>query len=230
MGFPSIDDYWIDSGGSDGELRCAIESFCDMDPATGAGIEETYTDICGVEQTCLRKRVRDEPCTGPKSKACREKMRRDKLNDRFSELSSILEPGRPPKSDKATILNDAARLLMQLKAEAQELKESNEKLQETIKDLKVEKNELRDEKMKLKADKEKLEQHVKAMSIPPAGFMPHPLAFHPAAAPAAFAPHVQPSSNKATHFPAYPGMGMWQWLPPAVVDTTQDTKLWPPHA
>lgn len=35
------------------------------------------------------------------------------------------------------IISDAARLLIQLKAEAEELKESNEKLQETIKDLKV---------------------------------------------------------------------------------------------
>lgn len=56
---------------------------------------------------------------------------------RFSELSSVLDPGRPPKSDKATILSDAARVLEQLKAEAEELKISNEKLQETIKDLKV---------------------------------------------------------------------------------------------
>lgn len=53
------------------------------------------------------------------------------------ELSSALEPGRPPKSDKTSILSDAARVLEQLKAEAQELKTANEKLQETINDLKV---------------------------------------------------------------------------------------------
>lgn len=98
--------------------------------------------------------------------------------------------------------------------------------------LQAEKNELRDEKMKLKADKEKLEQQIKGMSMSPAGFMPHPLALHlaSAAAPAGLAPQAQASSTKATHFPVYPGMAMWQWLPPAVVDTTQDTKLWPPHA
>lgn len=94
----------------------------------------------------------------------------------------------------------------------------------------VEKNELRDEKMKLKADKEKLEQQVKAISMAPSGFMPHPLAYHPAAAPTTFSPHVQAPSSKAAHFPAYPGMAMWQWLPPAVMDTTQDSKLWPPNA
>lgn len=58
---------------------------------------------------------------------------------RFSQLSSVLDPCRPPKldKDKASILTDAAGVLTQLKAEAQELKESNEKLKETIKDLKV---------------------------------------------------------------------------------------------
>lgn len=91
----------------------------------------------------------------------------------------------------------------------------------------VEKNELRDEKMRLKADKDRLEQRVKAMSVPPAGFMPQPVAFHPAAA---FAPHGQTLTNKAAPFTAFPGVPMWQWLPPAVVDTTQDAKLWPPNA
>lgn len=56
---------------------------------------------------------------------------------RFIELSSVLDPGRQPKSDKASILSDAARALVQLRSEAQQLREENEKLQETIKDLKV---------------------------------------------------------------------------------------------
>ncbi|XP_074571663.1 transcription factor ILR3-like [Curcuma longa] len=234
MASDSVGDYWIDAGGSDGDLQCAIESFCDMPPPVAAaaaqvgGEEACAAGISGVENS--RKRARDEFSAGPKSKACREKMRRDKLNDRFSELSSILDPSTPPKSDKASILSDTVRVLTQLKGEAEELNKSNEKLQEMIKDLKVEKDELRDEKMKLRVDKEKLEQQIKAMTMTPASFIPHPLAFHPAAAaPAAFAPGV-PAPNKAAHFPAYPSMAMWQWLPPAVMDTTQDTKLWPPHA
>ena len=52
-------------------------------------------------------------------------------------MSSVLDPNRPPRADKASILGDATRVLMQLRAEAQELKESNEKLHEAIKDLKV---------------------------------------------------------------------------------------------
>ncbi|EHA8589211.1 transcription factor ILR3 [Cocos nucifera] len=230
MGSNSIEDYWIDGGGSDGELRCTLENFCDMVPTSRIGIQEPYMDVCNLEQNSSRKRVRDESCSGPKTKACREKIRRDRLNDRFLELSSILDPGRPPRSDKASILSDAARVLVQLRSEAQQLKESNEKLQETIKDLKVEKNELRDEKTRLKADKERLEQQVKAMSVPPAGFMPHPIAFHPAAATVAFAPPGQAPANKAASVTAFPGVAMWQWMPPTVVDTTQDTRLWPPNA
>jgi FtsZ-binding cell division protein ZapB len=154
-------------------------------------------------------------------------MRRDRLNDRFLELSAALEPGRPPKTDKATILSDAVRILTQLRAEAQGLTESNNQLRETIKDLKNEKNELREEKTRLKADKERLEQQVKSISIP-TGYMPHPAAMHAAAA--AFAAQTQAASTKAAQMAAYPGMAMWQWMPPAAVDTSQDHVLRPPVA
>ena len=56
---------------------------------------------------------------------------------RFLELGSILEPGKQPKMDKAAILSDAARMVTQLRMEAQKLKDSNENLQEKIKELKV---------------------------------------------------------------------------------------------
>ena len=48
-----------------------------------------------------------------------------------------MEPGKPPKADKVAILSDAARLLGQLRAEAQKLNKSNESLQDSIKSLKV---------------------------------------------------------------------------------------------
>jgi hypothetical protein len=57
--------------------------------------------------------------------------------DRFVELGSFLEPGRPPKTDKAAILIDAARMVTQLRGEAEKLKNSNSNLQEKIKELKV---------------------------------------------------------------------------------------------
>lgn len=56
---------------------------------------------------------------------------------RFVELGSILEPGRPAKTDKAAILVDAVRMVTQLRGEAQKLKDTNMGLQEEIKELKV---------------------------------------------------------------------------------------------
>lgn len=53
------------------------------------------------------------------------------------ELSQALDPERPPKTDKATILCDAVRVISQLRAEAEQLKEGNTSLKDQIKELKV---------------------------------------------------------------------------------------------
>ncbi|XAR55415.1 hypothetical protein NMG60_11035480 [Bertholletia excelsa] len=172
----------------------------------------------------MQNRLRSESCIASGAKACREKLRRDRLNERFVELGYVLEPGRPPKADKAAILSDAVRTVTQLRSEAQKLKESNEDLQEKIKELKAEKNELRDEKQRLKADKEKLEQQLKAMSAQ-ASFLPHP-----STVPAAFGAQGQGSGNKLMPFMGYPGIAMWQFIPPSVRDTSQDHVLRPPVA
>ncbi|XP_068645678.1 transcription factor ILR3-like [Aristolochia californica] len=229
MGSNLMSDYdWINDVGDSDDFRWTLDGFSDL-PNACVEVDGSYKNIsCGDrEQSSARKRARDGSGAGPKSKACREKMRRERLNDRFLELSSIIEPGRPPKSDKAMILSDAARVLVQLRNEAQQLKDANEKLQDSIKDLKAEKNELRDEKTKLKTDKERLEQQVRALSMPPAGFIPHMPALHPAAA---FTAQGQAATNKSAAYPGFPGMAMWQWIPPAVVDTSQDHKLRPPAA
>ncbi|KAJ0964944.1 hypothetical protein J5N97_026082 [Dioscorea zingiberensis] len=55
--------------------------------------------------------TRVESCTSPGTKACLEKMRRDKLTDRLADLCSIFDPARPPKADKGAILSDTNRLL-----------------------------------------------------------------------------------------------------------------------
>ncbi|TYI96554.1 hypothetical protein E1A91_D01G080900v1 [Gossypium mustelinum] len=145
---------------------------------------------------------------------------------RFMELGSILEPGRPPKTDKSAILIDAVRMVTQLRGEAQKLKDSNTSLQERIKELKSEKNELRDEKQRLKAEKERLEQQLKAMNAQPS-FMPPA----PPAIPAAFAAAPgQAPGNKLVPLIGYPGVAMWQFMPPAAVDTSQDHVLRPPVA
>ncbi|XP_042063997.1 transcription factor ILR3-like [Salvia splendens] len=177
------------------------------------------------KETETRKRARTETCVISSSKACREKQRRDRLNDKFMELGALLEPGRPPKTDKAVILIDAVRMVTQLRSEAQKLKDSNSNLQEKIKELKTEKNELRDEKQRLKAEKEKLEQQLKTMSAPQPGFLPATPSIPPA-----FAAQNQAGGNKLVPIISYPGVAMWQFMPPAVVDTSQDHVLRPPVA
>ncbi|KAG0579913.1 hypothetical protein KC19_4G134100 [Ceratodon purpureus] len=211
---PSNPFFWCTSQHPVEQVDCSIDNEC----------SKGESDV--PEKSCSRKRSREEACSSAGNKACREKMRRDRLNDRFMELSAELEPGRPPKTDKATILSDAVRILTQLRTEAQGLQESNNQLRETIKELKNEKNELREEKTRLKADKERLEQQVKALTIP-SGYMPHPAAVHAAAA---YVAQTQAASTKAAQMAAYPGMAMWQWMPPAAVDTSQDHVLRPPVA
>ncbi|XP_031501011.1 transcription factor bHLH115-like isoform X2 [Nymphaea colorata] len=182
-------------------------------PATGAtAASGFYPPVGEVPEISGRP----EFCIGHGSKAVREKMRRDKLNDRFVELSALLEPGKKPKTDKASILCDAIRLMNQLRSEADKLKTENGQLEENIKELKAEKNELREEKVKLKADKERLEQQMKAMMIP-GGFLPHAGALQ-----AAFATQAQLPGPKPMPFIGYPGLPMWQFLPPALIDSSKD--------
>ncbi|XP_022858226.1 transcription factor ILR3-like [Olea europaea var. sylvestris] len=170
-------------------------------------------------ETGSKKRARTGSCAPSSSKACREKQRRERLNDKFMELGVLLEPGRPPKTDKAAILVDAVRMVTQLRDEAQKLKCSNLDLQEKIKDLKAEKNELRDEKQMLKIEKEKLEQRLKTTNAQPV-FLPAPPTI-----PAAFAAQGQAVGNKFVPIVGYPGFALWQ---PG--DTSQDHELHSPVA
>lgn len=151
-------------------------------------------------------------------------MRRDRLNDKFMELGAILEPGKLPKTDKAAILVDAVRMVTQLRAESQKLKDSNSNLQDKIKELKTEKNELREEKLRLKAEKDELENQLKTMNAQPS-FLPPPHAI-----PAAYAAQGPVAGNKYVPIISYPGVAMWQFMPPASVDTSQDHVLRPPVA
>ncbi|XP_027342857.1 transcription factor ILR3-like [Abrus precatorius] len=180
-------------------------------------LEMEYSLDSTVLENGPSKRLRSESYASG-SKACREKVRRDKLNERFVELSSILEPGRLPKTDKVAILSDSVRVVTQLRNEAQRLKEMNDELKAKIKELKAEKNELRDEKNRLKVEKENLEQQVKLTNAQP-NFLPQ--------APAA---KGQVASHKMIPFIGYPGIAMWQFMSPAAVDTSKDHLLRPPVA
>ncbi|URE14071.1 HLH [Musa troglodytarum] len=184
-------------------------------------------DVLSKEDHCpnngsRKKRNRVESCAAPGTKACREKLRRDRLNDRFMELCSVMDPGKPPKTDKSAILSDATRLLNHLRLGAKKLKDSNEALKDAIKSLKAEKLELRDEKMRLKAEKERTEQMLKAISTTPQ-FMTQPAATTPHSASVA-------ARIKTVPYPNYMPMGLWPWIPPASLDTSQDHVLRPPVA
>ncbi|KAK3188230.1 hypothetical protein Dsin_027791 [Dipteronia sinensis] len=193
-------------------------------PPLSVDFDDSFGNSNTLKEIGSRKRVRSGACSASGSKACREKMRRDRLNDRFLELASILDPGRSPKMDKAVLLADAVRMVSQLRDEAQKMKESNESLVEKINELKCEKNELRDEKQRLKTEKENLDRQVKALSSQPS-YLPHPPAI-----PAPFSAPGQVVSGKLVPFVGYPGVSMWQFMPPAAVDTSQDHVLRPPVA
>ncbi|WVZ66252.1 hypothetical protein U9M48_015499 [Paspalum notatum var. saurae] len=173
-------------------------------------------------------RPRPESTVQPTTKACREKIRRDKLNERFLELGAILEPGKTPKMDKSAILSDAIRVVGELRSEAKKLKDSNESLQEKIKELKAEKNELRDEKQRLKAEKESLEQQIKFLNARPS-LVPHPPLI-PASAFAAAQGAAAAGHKLMMPMIGYPGFPMWQFMPPSDVDTSDDPKACPPVA
>ncbi|XP_022753178.1 transcription factor ILR3-like isoform X2 [Durio zibethinus] len=215
---PENSNYWS-------HIDFAHEPFIDDIPVPDGHFSGFSWSVQPINAPSHVVRVRPEAGNASSSKACREKLRRDRLNDKFVELGSILEPGRPPKTDKAAILIDAVRMVTQLRGEAQKLKDSNSSLQERIKELKAEKNELRDEKQRLKAEKEKVEQQLKAMNAQPSFMPPAPVI------PAAFAAaQGQASGNKLVPFISYPGVAMWQFMPPAAVDTSQDHVLRPPVA
>ncbi|KAG9159722.1 hypothetical protein Leryth_007749 [Lithospermum erythrorhizon] len=187
-------------------------------------IDCSFEDPERFKEIGSRKRSRTEEYNISRSRACREKTRRDKLNERFLELSSALEPGRPPKVDKIALLSDATRKIAQLRSEVHKLNESNEDLQLKIKDLKAEKNEHRDEKNKLKAEKEKIEQQVKCLTAHPSFASPASLLA------SAFAAKSQSTGNKLMPVIGYPGVAMWQFMQPTVVDTSLDHILHPPVA
>lgn len=191
-----------------------VDDWIQNEPAEVDDLMEKELD----EGDCSRKRTRTESYCRPGTKACRERLRREKLNQRFLDLSSILEPGRPAKTDKPAIIDDAIRVLTKLRSEAQELKDTNEKLQQEIKSSKTEKNELREEKLVLKADKERMEQQLKTMTVPHAGFLPtQPAAYHS-------------RQNKMAVYPTYSLIPMWQYLPPTSRDTSRDHEFRPPAA
>ncbi|XP_062195927.1 transcription factor ILR3-like [Phragmites australis] len=231
------DDWFLDCGILDDLPAAACGAFLwEPSPSSsnpsvevGSHVNTNYV----FKEPGSNKRLRSVSGGRPTSKACREKMRRDKLNDRFLELGSTLEPGKPVKADKAAILSDATRVVIQLRTEAQQLKDTKDSLEEKIKELKAEKDELREEKQKLKVEKESLEHQMKLMTSTPT-YMPHPTLMSAPFPQAPLAPfHAQgQAAGQKLMMPivGYPGYPMWQFMPPSEVDTSKDSEACPPVA
>ncbi|CAI5470510.1 unnamed protein product [Closterium sp. Yama58-4] len=147
-------------------------------------------------------------------KADREKMRRDRLNDQFMELASVLDPDRP-KNDKATILSDGLTMLRELRANVNRLRAEHSALVDESKELAAEKSELRQEKGALKGEvdalKGQLHHRMSALlpwaTAPPSATAPaaataHPSATAPPATPAAPAPTASAAPPPAVRVPA----------------------------
>nr|WKV22677.1 bHLH9 [Bupleurum chinense] len=113
-------------------------------------------------------------------KADREKLRRDRLNEQFTELGNTLDPDRP-KNDKASILGDTIQVLRDLTTQVDRLKAEYATLTEESRELSQEKNDLKEEKASLKSDIDNLnlqyQQRIRAMY--PWGGMDPSVVMHP---------------------------------------------------
>lgn len=113
-------------------------------------------------------------------KADREKLRRDRLNEQFTELGNTLDPDRP-RNDKASILGDTIQVLRDLTTQVDKLKAEYATLTEESRELTQEKNDLKEERASLKSDIDNLnlqyQQRIRAMY--PWGGMDPSVVMHP---------------------------------------------------
>nr|XP_043607420.1 transcription factor bHLH121 [Erigeron canadensis] len=121
-----------------------------------------------------------EPKDRKLQKADREKLRRDRLNEQFTELGKTLDPERP-KFDKATILGDTIQILNDLTAQVSRLKSEYTALTEESRELTQEKHDLREEKASLKSDIENLnlQYQQRARAMYPWSHMDQSVVMHP---------------------------------------------------
>ena len=71
-----------------------------------------------------------QPLTVAQRKAVRERLRRERIKDRFAQLASLIDPTEEPNTDKLQVLVDAIKLVNHLRQQVYELKELNKYLYE----------------------------------------------------------------------------------------------------
>jgi hypothetical protein len=191
-----------------------------------------------------RSREEDEHQSTNQKKSRREKLRREALNDRFMELSALLDPTAvgPFKTEKATIVTEAAWVIKQLRAELAKLSATLEAMQESNLALKKETSCVAADKAALQQDKAKLQHQLyyfmssMPFAAPPPGavFASIPGACHsPRGASALVAQqNVNAVKLAPNHLAAGTMPFMWS-LPPLVVQSTtaeEDARLRAPVA
>ncbi|KAJ0968707.1 hypothetical protein J5N97_021584 [Dioscorea zingiberensis] len=185
-------------------------------PLTGSGFHTSCADLRATSEqfqpgsSCqkIEQEIKDSIVARKVQKADREKLRRDKLNEQFSDLGNTLDPDRP-KNDKATILTDAIQVLKDLTAQVNRMKAEHASLSDESRELIQEKNELREEKVTLKADIDSLnvQYHQRLRALfpwaamdPPVVMGPPPSYSFPMALPITSAPIPVHPTQQPFHF------------------------------
>lgn len=204
-------------------------------------------DLCqpSYSRNCSQRGERDgkDPIAARKvQKADREKLRRDRLNEQFTELGNAIDPDRP-KNDKATILGDTIQMLKDLTAQVDRLKTEYTSLSEESHELTQEKNELREEKATLKSEIDNLnaqyQQRVRCIypwaAVDPSVVMgpppyPYPMPVPIPSAPIPIHPSLQPYPFFRTQAPgAIPNPSYVPYTAPCNPQVEQPSSHRIPH-
>lgn len=225
--FDSVDDEVIGNLPPGASLSLPAEAIAALEASGGEGLG--VADGSSQAATAAKKRGRDaagEPRGSAKvKKSAREKRRRDALNDRFMGLSALLDPGSGEelKTDKATIVTEAARVIKSLREELSTLTASLEEAVNSNAEMAKERESLIQDKIKLEH-----QLHHFMSSMPFASPM-----YAPGAPGAALVPAGRVAQADAAK-PGQPAMVPMMWaFPPLVVQSTtaeEDAKLRAPVA
>lgn len=112
-------------------------------------------------------------------KAEREKLKRDRMNELFLELTKALEPA-TQNSGKSSSLTDTIRILRDLMAQVDSLKKENSVLLAESQYVAVEKNELKEENSAIEAQIKKLQSQIADRVHYPSSYLEcNPVALQP---------------------------------------------------
>lgn len=190
----------------------------------------------GAENSQKRERETGGDVGAKSKKSRREKLRREALNDKFMELSALLDPEKPPKTDKATIVTEAAEVIRRLRRELEHISASLKSAQQVAERLETEKNGLQADKIALQQDKAALQQDKLKIEHQLHSYLNHLPFASPTPFPMPYAVGPQSGPMMVPKVPLAPNSGgvpVMFSMPPLIVHTTtaeEDAKLRAPAA